>query len=251
MSAAAALIILAAALITAVISGIFGMAGGLMLMGALTLVLPVQAAFVTHGFIQIVANGWRAILHRAHIRWVVVGFYFIGAAAAAGVVTLISLTPSKGFVYLMLFAVSMLVWLPKSLFALDAEKRPHALICGTAVTGLNLTAGVAGPLLDIFFVRTGLTRHQIVSTKAATQVLSHAAKIIVYGAPLIGNGGSGMPPWWLFAAAAPLSVIGTMLGARILHRMTDAGFIMASRWVITATGLVYLAQAVMIFAGRG
>ena len=50
---------------------------------------------------------------------------------------------------------------------------------------MNLTAGVAGPLLDIFFVRTALTRHAIVATKAATQVFSHLMKIMVYGAPLL------------------------------------------------------------------
>lgn len=47
---------------TALLSGIFGMAGGLVLMGALALLLPISAAFVTHGIIQTIANGWRAIL---------------------------------------------------------------------------------------------------------------------------------------------------------------------------------------------
>jgi len=49
---------------TAVLTGIFGLAGGLVLMGALALVLPVRAAFVTHGLVQIVANGSRAVLRR-------------------------------------------------------------------------------------------------------------------------------------------------------------------------------------------
>ena len=54
-----ALIILAA-FGTAFLSGIFGMAGGLLLMGILAFLLPVSAAFVTHGILQLVANGWRA-----------------------------------------------------------------------------------------------------------------------------------------------------------------------------------------------
>ncbi|MFT6541704.1 MAG: putative membrane protein YfcA, partial [Maricaulis maris] len=41
--------ILVATFITAFISGVFGMAGGLILMGALALVLPVAAAMVVHG----------------------------------------------------------------------------------------------------------------------------------------------------------------------------------------------------------
>ena len=58
MSALSSVLLLITAFFTATLSGIFGMAGGLLLMGALALVLPVQAAFVTHGLLQLVANGW-------------------------------------------------------------------------------------------------------------------------------------------------------------------------------------------------
>ena len=83
MSAAVAAFILATAFATSVLSGVFGMAGGLVLMGALALVLPVSAALVTHGLIQMVANGWRAILHRQHLQWRIVGLYALGSAAAS------------------------------------------------------------------------------------------------------------------------------------------------------------------------
>lgn len=71
------------------------------------------------------------------------------------------------------------------------------------MTGLNLTAGVAGPLLDVFFVRTPLSRHAVVATKAATQVLAHLAKTLVYGAALFRAGGEGMPAAWLLGLALP------------------------------------------------
>ena len=49
----------AVALVTSFISGIFGMAGGMLLIGFLLLFLPVPVAMVFHGVIQITANGWR------------------------------------------------------------------------------------------------------------------------------------------------------------------------------------------------
>ena len=61
------------AFLTALLSGIFGMAGGMVLMGALVLLLPISAAFVTHGIIQIISNGWRAWLNRADIVWPIIG----------------------------------------------------------------------------------------------------------------------------------------------------------------------------------
>ena len=68
MSLLVASFILAMALVTSLVSGVFGMAGGLMLMGALTLAMPVSAAMVSHGAVQFVSNGWRAILHRKAMR---------------------------------------------------------------------------------------------------------------------------------------------------------------------------------------
>ena len=47
------------AVVTSFISGIFGMAGGMLLIGFLLLFLPVPVAMVFHGVIQIAANGWR------------------------------------------------------------------------------------------------------------------------------------------------------------------------------------------------
>lgn len=232
---------------TAVLTGVFGLAGGLVLMGALALVLPVQAAFVTHGLVQIVANGSRAVLHRKHIRWRVLGLYVAGSAAAAGLIALVRFAPSKPLLFLMLGLTPALVWLPRGSLTLDAQRPGHAFVCGLSVTGLNLLAGVAGPLLDIFFVRTSLTRHQIVATKAATQVFSHLAKVAVYGAPLLGARAAGMPPAWLFVAAAPLSIAGAVVGGGILDRLTDKTFLKWTRWIVTAIGAAYLVQAAQLW----
>jgi uncharacterized membrane protein YfcA len=231
------------AFFTALLSGVIGMAGGLILMGALALVLPVSAAFVTHGLLQLVANGWRAILHRRFVAWPIVGWYALASLAAAVVVLLVGYAPSKPVVFLLLGLVPMLVWLPRTWIRLDAAKPPHALISGFMVTGLNLTAGVAGPLLDIFFVRTDLTRHQIVATKATTQVFSHLAKVAVYGAPLIATRAKGMPPLWVFAFAVPLSMLGTVCGGWVLDRISDVNFKRWTAWIVTAVGLLYLVKA--------
>jgi uncharacterized protein len=247
MNLASAAFILAAAFVTATLSGVFGMAGGLILMGALALVLPVSAAFVTHGLLQLVANGWRAVLHRRHVRWDIVGWYALASAIAGGVVSLIAYQPSKPLLFLLLGLVPGLTWLPQKWINLDAAKPPQAFLSGLSVTGLNLTAGVAGPLLDIFFVRTELTRHAIVATKAATQVFAHLAKIVVYGAPLVAGGGKGLPPVWLFAVAVPLSMLGTVVGGRILDRMSDVNFKRWTRWIVTAVGVTYLVQAAQLF----
>jgi uncharacterized membrane protein YfcA len=243
-------VLLLVVLITSTVSGVFGMAGGLMLMGALTLAMPVSAAMVTHGAVQFVSNGWRAFLHRAHIRWPIIAVYAAGSLTAGALLALISYDPTKAWVYLMLGLVPGLAWIPKQIFRLDAARPAHALACGFSVTGLNVLAGVSGPLLDVFFVRTDLSRHQIVATKAATQALAHTAKIIFYGAPLIGHlSTSGMPPPWFFALAAPLAMLGAYLGGLVLNRLSDKNFLKWTRLIVTALGALYLVQAAQLFLG--
>jgi uncharacterized membrane protein YfcA len=233
--------------LTAALSGVFGMAGGLVLKGALALVLPVSATFVAHGVLQLTANGWRAILHRRHVRWKIVALFAGGSFAIAGLVANIPWEPTRATLYLLMGLSPFLVWMPSNWTQLDAEKPVQALICGAATTGVNLTAGVAGPLLDIFFVRTSLTRHAIVATKAATQVFSHLMKIIVYGAPLWVSGGKGMPPAWVFALAVPLAMLGTVAGGYVLDRLSDVNFKRYLRLIVTAIGVVYMAQAVRLY----
>lgn len=250
MNIVTVLALLVVVLVTATVSGVFGMAGGLMLVGALTLAMPVAAAMVTHGAVQFVSNGWRAVLHRRHIQWRIIWLYGVGSALAAMVLSLVVYQPSKAWVYLMLGLVPLLAWLPRGLFQLDAAKPSHAIACGLSVTGLNTAAGVSGPLLDVFFVRTALTRHQIVATKAATQAFSHTVKILYYGVPLLASTQTtGLPPIWFFVLAAPLAMLGAVLGGRILDRLSDVNFLKWTRLIVTALGLIYLSQAAQLFMG--
>ncbi|MEQ1818012.1 MAG: sulfite exporter TauE/SafE family protein [Terricaulis sp.] len=242
------ILLLVLVLVSSTVSGVFGMAGGLMLMGGLTLAMPVSAAMVSHGAVQFVSNGWRAVLHRAHIDWRIIVMYGVGSAIAAALLALVTYEPTKAWVYLMLGLVPALAWLPKGKFHLDAAKPTHAVACGLFVTGLNVIAGVSGPLLDVFFVRTGLPRHAIVATKAATQAFSHTVKMIFYGVPLITAVNTGLPPWWFFLVAAPLAMIGAWLGGKVLDRMSDVNFLKYTRWIVTALGVVYLIQATVLFA---
>lgn len=241
MSLAAGAVVLVAVLLTATLSGVLGMAGGLLLMGVLLLVLPTAVAFVVHGLLQLVSNGWRTVLHRRHVRWRVIAWYAVGSVAAAGLVGALAWVPSKPVTYLALGLVPGLVWLPRRWLALDVTRPPQAVVAGLLSTGVNLVAGVSGPLLDVFFVRAELGRHAVVATKAATQALAHLAKIVVYGAVLTGEGQA--VPWLVVLLGVPLSVLGTALGGRLLDRMTEAAFTSTTRWVVTAIGAVYLLQA--------
>jgi uncharacterized membrane protein YfcA len=248
MGGALLFILPAVAFVTALISGIFGMAGGMVLMGVLALIVPVSAAFVTHGLIQMVSNGWRAWLNRADIVWPIIGWYAFASLIAGLAFGFIAWVPPRPLVFVALGLVGLSVWLPAKRFGLDAQKPCHAFVSGLLVTGTNLLAGVAGPLLDIFYVRTSLTRHQIVATKAFTQVFAHLAKVLVYGLPLFLASTEAEVPWFAIAIALPLTMAGTRAGKAVLDRMSDTHFLAWTRWIVSAIGIVYLARGIAVYA---
>lgn len=240
-------IIIVAAFCTAIISGVFGMAGGLIFMGVIAVFLGVAEAMVLHGAVQSVSNSYRAFLLRDAVRWDILGWTAVGALPAALLMLSVNFLPSKAQLYLALGCLPLLLWLPKRWLSGDAQKPPHAILCGAMVMGLNLSAGVAGPALDFFYVRTSMTRQEIVSTKAVTMFASHLVKIVYFGIPLIrGIGLVGLPPWWVFAAAIPAVIAGTLIGTRLLRRFSDIGFKHYTRILVTGVGGVYIWRGLML-----
>src|SRR5256885_17191384 len=65
---------------TAFLSGLFGMAGGMILIGVLLMLMPLPTAMVLHAITQMASNGWRAFLWRAAISGGAGGRFLFGAA---------------------------------------------------------------------------------------------------------------------------------------------------------------------------
>jgi len=196
---------------------------------------------VVHGAVQSVSNSYRAYLLKDNIRWDVFGKIALGSIPALALLAFAAYVPSKVVLFLVLGLLPILLWLPKGWISFDAQISSHAILCGFCVTGLNLVAGVAGPAMDMFFVKTDMPRHEIVATKAITMFSSHLMKIVYFGWPLLQAGNlTGLPPWWFFLAAVPLVMLGTFTGTRILRRMSDVGFRQYTKWIVSAVGLVYI-----------
>ena len=242
-------VLVAAILGTSFLSGIFGMAGGMVLMGVLLAIMPVSAAMVLHGVTQMASNGWRAWLWREHIRWPIFVRFAAGSLLAAAVFALVGWVPSKATALLVLGLTPVVgMHLPQPL-RLNVARRAHAVAGGAVCTSLMLLAGVSGPILDVFFVQAGLDRRGIVSTKAAVQTLGHLLKLVYFGTALVAGGGTLSP--WVMALAVVLAVAGTSLSRRVLDRMTDTQFIAWSRRIIVALSAAYLAQgAWLLLEGR-
>ena len=226
------------ALVTALLSGIFGMAGGMVLMGVYTALLPVPTAMVMHGGTQLVANGLRALILRRDVYWRGFRWYVVGALCAFALLFSVHYVPDPLVVFLGLGLAPFVAPLLPARF-MDFERRGAALLAGFNVASVQLVAGAAGPLLDVAFVRTTLTRHQVVATKAVTQVFSHLLKLVYFVPALEGE----LITPELALALLLATLLGTRLGTLVLARMSDSAFRRYTRALVYGIGVVYLCKA--------
>jgi uncharacterized protein len=234
---------------TALLSGVFGMAGGMILIGVLLVLLPVPDAMALHAVTQIASNGWRAALWVRYVRWRILAAYGAGCLAALLLWALLRFVPDQALAMLGLglspFAVRLLPqgWKP------DAERARDGALYGFLCMSLMLLTGVSGPLLDSFFLGGRLDRRQIVATKAVAQVMGHALKLLYFGG-LVAQAGSVDPVVAVGAVAA--SMLGTTLARRILEAMTDQQYRSWAGRIITAIAGFYVAYgAWLLAAGTG
>jgi uncharacterized membrane protein YfcA len=230
--------------VSSFISGIFGMAGGMILMGILLLVAPVAQAMMLHGAAQLASNGWRAWLWRAHIRWRGVGFYLLGSIVPVVFFLSIQFTASKPLVLLSLGLMPVAVWLLPARIKPNAETMRDGLTCGVVCSTLQLMAGVSGPILDSFFTGSHMDRKSLVATKGAIQTFGHLLKIVYFGR-FVTFGGDGIPPLAL-AVAVLLAITGTTLSKRLLEKMSDVQFRAWTQRLILAIAAVYTCQGLWL-----
>lgn len=231
---------------TSFISGLFGMAGGMILVGVLLAYFDVATGMVIFSLIQLVANGWRAALWARFVIWRIFFVYVAGAAISFAIMRYVAIVPSKASVYLGLGALPFLIEL------LPAKARPNIewpgvpFITGVLTTVIQLLTGVGGLFLDIFFQKSMLDRKRTIATKAVTQTFSHVVRALYFGSFV---GLTDAVPLWTYLPAIALSIGGTSIAAQVLERMTDVGFRQWTRRVIFAVSAVYLARGVMLLAG--
>lgn len=223
---------------TSFLSGLFGMAGGQVLVGVLLLVLPLPTAMALHGVTQIASNVWRAVFWWRYIRLPIALAYVAGCGVSLGVWSVFEYVPSVPVALLCLGAVPFLARLiPQDLRPVP-EKPLHGGGYGVLCMTLMLLTGVAGPVLDQFFLNGKLDRREIVATKGVCQVCGHGFKLLYFGA-LIDNAGELDPMLAVLAIFA--SMTGTALSKKCLEAMSDAQYRRWSGRLVTTISGSYVA----------
>ncbi len=235
---------------TSVVSGVMGLAGGMLLLSALLLTLDPVVAIPVHGVVQLVSNASRAWFQRAHVRWDAVWRFAwpLLPAGALGLLLLRSVPPDAGRLWIGAF-VLVATWAPGWLrFGKPAGGDPRrALAWGGALVGFASTSvGATGPLLAPFILALDLGTQATVGTLAACQIFQHLSKIALFGATGFDFAAFALPLVGLCAG----SILGSAIGARLLDRVPDRVFRTAVRVLLSVLALELALEGVAEIAGR-
>lgn len=221
---------------TSFLSGLFGMAGGLILIGALLALLPLATAMVLHAVTQIASNAWRGLLWREHVRWRTVTAYVSGCSLALLAWSFIQYVPSRPVALILLGATPFLTRLAPSGLKPNPDSLFQGTFYGSSCMSLMVLTGVAGPLLDAYFLGGALDRREIVATKAMCQIIGHAMKLAYFGI-LIER--AGTLDHIVLVIAVGASLVGTAGAKPLLLAMSDAQYRLWAGRIVTAIALYY------------
>jgi len=239
MELADVVVLAAAAFLTSILSAVVGMAGGVTLLSVMLLNLEPLVAIPLHGAVQLVSNGSRAWIQRAHVRWSIVGRYaaLLLPAGFVGYYTIAELMSPTAMKAVIGCFVLVATWRP-SLLLLgshpeDADPNRRFLVLGFIAGLLNVAIGATGPLIAPFFLNLGLSRFALIGTKAICQTFGHLSKIVIFAVT-----------GFAFAAHLPLLlmlwamvVAGTWTGSQLLHRVDELLFTRLYKGVLSLIAL--------------
>jgi uncharacterized membrane protein YfcA len=230
-------ILCATAFLTAILSAIVGMAGGMTLLSVMLLFLPPLAAIPLHGAIQLASNLSRTVIQREHARYDLLWRYGwpLLPMGALGLLV-VNEIPERALEAAIGAFVLIATWRPGWLALgskLSASERARFTLLGVVCGFLNVTIGATGPLVAPFFLNLGLQRQAVIGTQAGVQALGHVVKIALYA----GFGFAFREHALLLVAASACAIAGTWVGSRLLERISERWFTRLYKSVLTLLAL--------------
>ena len=228
-------LLVAASLVTSLISAAFGIGGGFTLIALLALLLPPAALIPVHGIVQFGSNAGRVGIMLKDVVWRPVLPFVIGTVIGAGLgaMVVVQLPPWAVQLALGIF----IIW---AVFAkLPPIQQRYILLGGVVSSFLTMFFGATGNFIAAMVKSMNLDPVPHVATHSLMMTFQHFVKVLIFG--LIGF---QFGPYIILIICMLISgFIGTIMGSRFL---TKAG---GRYFKPVLNTILFLAAARLIWAG--
>ena len=237
----------ALALVSATISAILGMGGGVTLLAGMLLVIPPATVVPVHGVVQLASNSTRLLVFLEHVQWRIVAWFVFAAAVGAALGTLVvSSLPEAWMKVGMGVFILLATHVPKPKAKDGEDVRPMALWIfapvGLMAGFAGMLVGATGPLIAPFFLRANVLKEELIATKAMCQAFVHLFKLPAFW--VIGfDYGAWLPVLALLVGAV---IVGTLIGKRLLDYVSEVLFV-----VLVKVALTLVALKLVVWDGLG
>ena len=248
-------ILTAAAFVTATISAIIGMGGGIMLLATMFCFMDHADAIPTHAAVQLVSNSTRVLAYVRNVDWRVFRRFITGSIPGGVVAVFLlqslgKLDNSEPYLKTLIgLYILIATFLPKNQGTASAGTWWDWPLMGLVAGSAALLVGAAGPLIAPLFARRNFVKERLIATKAVCQMFLHLAKLpaFMYLRWAAARGDGLASSSFYFADLGTLAVFmavavipGTLFGKRLLTHVSERAFVVFFKVALTVAGLKML-----------
>jgi uncharacterized membrane protein YfcA len=165
--------------LTSLLTSIFSLGGGLIMLVALAQSFSPATLIPLHGSIQLANNFSRTLVYREFVRWGLIKHILISTIFGALVGIFLFGTLSENLLLILIACtILFLTWAPIDNFILSVMKNDW--FCGLISGFAGIFAGANGPLVTAYLRTKTLPPEVLVANHGAIMIFQHAVKIVLF-----------------------------------------------------------------------
>ena len=165
--------------LTSLLTSIFSVGGGLIMLVALAQSFSPATLIPLHGSIQLANNFSRTLVYREFLQWALIKNILIATVLGACIgILLFGTLPENLLVLLIATTILFLTWAPLDNWILSIMKNDW--FCGLISGFAGVFVGANGPLVTAYLRTKNLKPEVLVANHGAIMIFQHAIKIILF-----------------------------------------------------------------------
>ena len=210
---------------TSLISAVFGIGGGIILLTFFATFLPPLAIIPVHAVVQMASNGGRVFLLRKEIHWPILSIFIFGCliGAVLGGILVVQIP----FNLIKLFMGIFILWtiyghLPKF-------NKKQIFFGGILACSLSVIVGATGAFIAAIVSTLNLPKLNHIATVAFVMMTKHILKICVF----LFLGFAFSPYFKIIIIMVVSGFLGTIIGKKIMYKINEKLFRKILNFVLT------------------
>ncbi|MFQ5964025.1 MAG: sulfite exporter TauE/SafE family protein [Candidatus Scalinduaceae bacterium] len=238
LTLATILVLSITSLLASIIGGATGLGGGTLLLAVIILMVETEYVIPLHAALQLISNSTRVTIFWKYINWKITGYFLIGIIPGIllGIYTF-SLLEKSTIRFIMALFILISIYLPRFKSSRDSNLKVFISV-GFMAGVIGIFFGAIGPFIAPFFLRNDILKEELVATKATVQLITHILKI-----PLFGFIGINVFYYWpLILILSMFLVSGTIIGKRLLNKLSRKHFTIIFKAILTLISIRLLLE---------